>query len=567
MNAPPLLSGLDTLLLDTSALRGRRLGLVANPASVSSRFVPAARALPGAGLDVRVLFGPEHGLTGAVQDMLAVRDGDTPAGKVPVVSLYGERFEDLSPKPEHLAGLDAVVCDLPDVGSRYYTFVWTTALVMKACAARGIPVFVLDRPNPLGGLAVEGNLPEERLLSFVGLWPVPPRHGMTPGEIARYVNAEFAIGCDLTVVPMRVAGGRGPAPRGRIGETPAWVLPSPNMPARQTALVYPGMCLLEGTNLSEARGTTRPFEIVGAPWLDAGTAADRANGLGLPGVVFRPHVFRPTFHKFAGQDCGGVQLHVTDEGTFRPFETGLCLVKLLRDLDPSRFRWRTETYEFRSDVPAVDLLAGTARYRELVDAGESLDAWIATFPADVARFAPFRERSLLYREGPPRVHVVGAHKSGKTTHAAALIRALAARGLSVGSVKHTRDEYETDAPGKDSQQHFAAGANPVVLVTGRRMGVHARHVEEPSLAAVIAREMPHVDVVVVEGSRDEPGPKVEVCRAATGRDPVCAGDGEVFAVMTDRETAHPGALPRLALGDVDALVPLVLRKLRLGGET
>lgn len=564
MKTEPLLSGLDRLLEDPSLLRGRRLGLVANPASVSSRFVPAARALSEAGLDLRVLFGPEHGLTGAVQDMLAVGDGDTPAGGLPVVSLYGERFEDLSPKPEHLAGLDAVVCDLPDVGSRYYTFVWTACLVIKACAARGIPVFVLDRPNPLGGLVVEGNLPEERLLSFVGLWPVPARHGMTTGEIARYVNAGFGIGCDLTVVPMRLADGR-PAPRGRIGETPAWVLPSPNMPTCETALVYPGMCLLEGTNLSEARGTTRPFEVVGAPWLDAGAAAERANGLGLPGVVFRPHVFRPTFHKFAGQDCGGVQLHVTDAGAFRPFETGLRLVKLLRDLDPARFRWRTETYEYRSDVPAIDLLAGTARYRELVDAGESLDGWIDTFPADLARFAPARDASLLYRPGTPRVQVVGAHDSGKTTHALALVSALAARGLSVGAVKHTRDEYETDVAGSDSQRHFAAGASPVVFVSGRRTGVHARHGEAPSLDAVIAREMPGVDVVVVEGFREEPGPKVEVCRAATGREPVCAGDPGVLAVLTDRETPHPGPVPRLPLGGVDALVPLVLRALGIGG--
>ncbi len=566
MKPVPVLSGLDAILADPAPLGGRRLGLVANPASVSSAFVPTARALLRAGLDVRVLFGPEHGLTGAVQDMLAVGDGDTPSGRIPVVSLYGERFEDLSPQPVHLAGLDAVVCDLPDVGSRYYTFIWTTALVMKACAAQGIPVFVLDRPNPLGGLAVEGNLPEERLLSFVGLWPVPPRHGMTPGEIARYVNAEFAFGCDLTVVPMKVAGGRCAAPRGRIGETPAWVLPSPNMPSRDTALVYPGMCLLEGTNLSEARGTTRPFEIVGAPWLDAEVAADGANALDLPGVVFRPHVFRPTFHKYAGQDCGGVQLHVTDTETFLPYETGLRLVKLLRDLDPGRFRWRTETYEYRSDVPAIDLLAGTPRYRELVDAGESLDPWIATFPADVARFAPIRERSLLYREGPPRVHVVGAHKSGKTTLAAGLIRAFAARGLTVGSVKHTRDEYETDAPGKDSQQHFAAGANPAVLLTGRRSGVHVRHGEPLSLSAVIAREMPHVDVVVVEGFRDDPGPKVEICRAATGRDPVAAGDAAVVAVLTDRETSHASSIPRLGLDGVDDLVPIVLCALGLGGE-
>jgi molybdopterin-guanine dinucleotide biosynthesis protein MobB len=324
------------------------------------------------------------------------------------------------------------------------------------------------------------------------------------------------------------------------------------------------MCLLEGANLSEARGTTRPFEIVGAPWLDAERSADLANALGLPGVVFRPHVFRPTFHKFAGQDCGGVQLHVTDRETFRPYETGLRLVKLLRDLDPSRFRWRTETYEYRSDVPAVDLLAGTPRYRELVDAGSSLDAWIETFPSDVARFEPARERSLLYRPGPPRIHVVGAHESGKTTHAVALVRALAARGLSVGSVKHTRDEHDTDAPGKDSHRHFEAGANPAVFVTGRRTGVHARHDGEPPLDAVIAREMPHVDVVVVEGFRGERGPKVEVCRAAAGREPMADGDREVIAVMTDRATPHPSSVPRFPLGEVDALLPLVLRALGLG---
>ena len=566
MTARRLLSGLDVLLEDPSSLRGLRLGLVANPASVTSGFVPAARALLDAGLDLRLLFGPEHGLTGAVQDMLAVGDADTPGGRVPVVSLYGERFEDLSPRPEHLAGLDAVVCDLPDVGSRYYTFVWTTFLVMRACAARGLPVVVLDRPNPLGGFAVEGNLPEERLLSFVGLRPVPPRHGMTPGEIARWANAESALGCDLTVVPMKVDGRRGPAPRGRIGETPFWVLPSPNMPTRETALVYPGLCLLEGANLSEARGTTRPFETVGAPWIDPDAAADRANGLGLPGVLFRPHVFRPTFHKFAGQDCGGVQLHVTDREAFRPYETGLRLVKLLRDLDPSRFRWRTETYEFRSDVPAVDLLAGTPRYRELVDAGASLDAWVAAFPADVARFAPSREASLLYRAGPPRVHVVGARDSGKTTHALALVSALVARGFSVGAVKHTRHEHETDVPGSDSQKYSASGASPVVFVSGRRTGVHARHDVDPALDAVVAREMADVDVVVVEGYRQTAGPKVEVCRAATGREPVAVGDPGVFAVATDHETPHPLSVPRVGLGDAEALVPLVLEALGLGAS-
>ncbi len=346
-------------------LSGQRLGLLCNPASVTLDFVPAPQALLAAGLDVRVLFGPEHGLTGAAQDMEAVGGGEP--SRLPVISLYGETFDDLAPKSEHLEGLDAVVCDLPDVGSRYYTFVWSIALVMRECAKRRIPVVVLDRPNPLGGEVVEGNLPEERLLSFVGLYPVPVRHGMTPGEIARWTNATQGFGCDLTVVPMRKAG-RTPSRR-EIAETPAWVLPSPNMPTPGTALVYPGGCLVEGTNLSEGRGTTRPFELLGAPWLDADEAAERANALGMPGVVFRPHVFKPTFQKHAGKTCGGVQAHVTDAAVFRPYETYLRLLKALFDLDPDRFRWRTEKYEYRDDVPAIDLLTGTATYRRLVDAG------------------------------------------------------------------------------------------------------------------------------------------------------------------------------------------------------
>ncbi|HQR67397.1 MAG TPA: DUF1343 domain-containing protein, partial [Thermoanaerobaculia bacterium] len=369
MTPLPLSTGLDVLLRDPAILRGRRIGLLANAASVTSGFVPAARAMGAAGLDVKLLFGPEHGFWGAAQDMEAVASGEP--GRIPVVSLYGATYGDLSPRPGHLDGLDVVVSDLPDVGSRYYTFVWTTALMMKACAARRIPVVVLDRPNPLGGEVLEGNLQEEPLLSFIGLYPVPVRHGMTPGEIATFVNREDALGCDLTVVSMR--RGRTLPGRDALGAGGAWVLPSPNMPTRETALVYPGACLVEGTNLSEGRGTTRPFELVGAPWLDADAAADAANALGMAGVVFRPHVFTPTFQKHAGRLCGGVQAHVTDPQSFRPFETYLRLVKALRDLDPRWFAWRTEIYEYRDDVPAVDLLAGTGRFRQLVDRGESLD--------------------------------------------------------------------------------------------------------------------------------------------------------------------------------------------------
>jgi uncharacterized protein YbbC (DUF1343 family)/molybdopterin-guanine dinucleotide biosynthesis protein len=549
-------------------LSGKRLGLLCNPASVTLDFVPAPQALLAAGFDVRLLFGPEHGLTGAAQDMEAVAGGEPSA--LPVVSLYGETFEDLAPRPEQLEGLDAVVCDLPDVGSRYYTFVWTTALMMKACARAGIPVVVLDRPNPLGGEILEGNLPEERFLSFVGLYPLPVRHGMTPGEIAGWVNSAHGVGCDLTVVPMRKAG-RAPTRR-EIAETPAWILPSPNMPTPETALVYPGGCLVEGTNLSEGRGTTRPFELVGAPWLDADDAAERANALGMPGVAFRPHVFKPTFQKHAGKACGGVQAHVTDAETFRPYETYLRLVKALHDMDPDRFRWRTERYEYRDDVPAIDLLTGTSVYRRLVGEDASLDPWIEGFQADIARFAPSRERSLLYpsKKSPVVLLVVGAHESGKTTVSVKLIEALVRDGLKVGSLKHTDHEYETDVEGKDSQRHKAAGAEPAILVAGRRSAVHRGPREisasdpltdragaggRPALSVFLEGEygLPDCDVVVVEGYRSESYPKIEVCRAATGREPLCVDDPSVLAVVTDFATKHAPSVPRFTFEETPGL--------------
>ena len=557
-------------------LRGKKIGLLANAASVTVEFGPAALALLGAGYDVRVLFGPEHGFWGAAQDMEAVSSAEP--SRLPVVSLYGATFGELSPRPEHLAGLDAVVSDLPDVGSRYYTFVWTTALMMKACAGRGIPVFVLDRPNPLGGEVVEGNLPEPELLSFVGLCPVPVRHGMSPGEIARWANASQGLGCDLTVVPMR-KGGRAPT-RGEIAETPTWVLPSPNMPTRETAAVYPGGCLVEGTNLSEGRGTTRPFELLGAPWLDAGEAAEAANALGLPGVAFRPHVFRPTFQKHAGQTCGGMQVHVTDRASFRPYEAYLRLLKALHDLNPARFRWRTERYEYRDDVPAIDLLTGTATYRRLVEEGASLDPWIATFRNDEARFAEQRRPHLLYstrRNSPAVLLITGAHESGKTTVAVKLIEALVKEGLRVGSLKHTDHEYETDTEGKDSQRHKAAGAEPAVLVAGRRSAVHRGpggiSASDP-LAPTLAGQMRPAlsvflkgeyglgscDVVVVEGFRSESYPKIEVCRAATGRAPLSESDPSVIAVVTDRPTLHASSVPRFTFEEIPGPLFLFLRK-------
>ncbi len=554
-------SGLDVLLVGGAARPRGRVGLLCNPASVTLDFVPAPQALLDAGVDLRVLFGPEHGLTGAAQDMEAV--GPAEPSRLPVISLYGETFDDLAPKPEHLEGLDAVVCDLPDVGSRYYTFVWSIALVMRECAKRRIPVVVLDRPNPLGGEVIEGNLPDAPCLSFVGLYPVPVRHGMTPGEIARWTNATQGFGCDLTVVPMRKAG-RAPTRRG-IAETPAWVLPSPNMPTPETALVYPGACLVEGTNLSEGRGTTRPFELLGAPWLDADETAERANALAMPGVVFRPHVFIPTFQKQAGKTCGGVQAHVTDPAEFRPYETYLRLLKMLRDMDPASFQWRTETYEYRDDMPAIDLLAGTPTYRKLVDEGASLDPWIATFRADEVRFDADRREHLLYsirRNSPAVLLVTGAHESGKTTVAVKLIEALVAEGLKVGSLKHTDHEYDTDVEGKDSQRHKAAGANPAVLVAGRRSAVHASAHEKQDLSVFLEGEygLGSCDVVVVEGFRGEPYPKIEVCRAATGRAPLCEADPNVLAVVTDRPSAHVSSVPRFTFSEIPGSLLPFLKK-------
>src|SRR5262249_46950024 len=245
------------------------------------------------------------GIAGAAQDHARVGSTTDHATGLPVVSLYDRA---LAPREALLSGLDALVVDLQDVGARYYTFVWTTALCMQACARAGVPVVVLDRPNPLGGLRMEGNLPDPRAASFVGLYPLPARHGMTIGELAAYLNETHALGCDLTVVPMQ---GWRRAMRWEDTGLP-WVAPSPNMPTPDTARVYPGGCLIEGPNLSEGRGTTRPFELVGAPFLDGRRLATALGRRALPGVAFRPAVFRPAFHKYRGQLCGGVQVHVTD---------------------------------------------------------------------------------------------------------------------------------------------------------------------------------------------------------------------------------------------------------------
>jgi uncharacterized protein YbbC (DUF1343 family) len=385
-------SGLDLLVADRfRELRGRRIGLVCNPTTVDRRFRHAADLLHAAqGVELAALFGPEHGVRGDVQYMAAVGEERDAKTGLPMFSLYGETVESLRPRAEQLAGLDALVFDIQDVGARYYTYQATMMLCMEAAAAAGIGFVVLDRPNPIGGVLVEGPALRPGFHSFCGMHDLAPRHAMTVGELALLFRAERRLHLDLTVVQCegwrRAAG---------MGEVP-WVLPSPNMPTPDTALVYPGMCLLEGTNLSEGRGTTRPFELFGAPWLDAERLAADLAALRLPGVAFRPTSFAPTFDKHTGVRCHGVQLHVVDREAFRPVRTGIGCVLAARAQDPARFAWRTEPYEFVTGVPAFDLLCGSAREREAIEGGATLADLVAPWRAEERAFGKRRAQHLLY---------------------------------------------------------------------------------------------------------------------------------------------------------------------------
>jgi uncharacterized protein YbbC (DUF1343 family) len=386
-------SGLERVLADGGGvLRGKRVGLIANPTAVDAELrhaIDLLRALPG--VELVSLFGPEHGVRGDAQDMIGVDAARDPHSGLPVHSLYGHDAASLAPRPEHLAGLDALVFDVQDVGARYYTFVWTMVLAMRAAAAAKIAFVVLDRPNPIGGALVEGGAIAPGYESFVGLVSCPNRHGMTAGEIARWRRAEEKLDVELHVVEM---GGWSRAMYFEDTGLP-WVMPSPNMPTRDTALVYPGMCLVEGTELSEGRGTTRPFELSGAPYLDPYALADALAE--LPGATFRPCTFIPTFHKHGGKSCGAVQIHVTDRAAFRPYLTGVAFVRAARVLGGDAFAWRTRAYEFVDRIAAIDLLCGSAAVREGIDAGAPLADLAATWRAAEDAFRAERAPHLIYR--------------------------------------------------------------------------------------------------------------------------------------------------------------------------
>ena len=394
MLRPIVRTGLDLLAAEYfTPLRGLRLGVVTNPAGVDANFRHVTELVSAApGVRLVAIFGPEHGFGGAAQDLHGVEHAFDARTGCPIISLYGETGETLKPKPEHLRSVDALLIDLPDIGSRYYTFQATMLYCLEAAAENDLPVVILDRPNPLGGIQIEGPTIQPDFVSFVGPHPIPTRHGLTIGELALLYKSERKLNVTLHVV--RCQGWERSL---YFDETfLPWVLPSPNMPTFDTALVYPGQCLLEGTNLSEGRGTTRPFELCGAPWLSARRLCQRLERQEIPGVVFRPPSFRPPFHKFAGQLCGGVQLHVTDRNVFRPVRTSLSLLAALHAESGEHFHWRTEPYEFVADKLAIDLLFGGSRERLALQAGLPSGQITRPWQEEETAFRARREPFLLY---------------------------------------------------------------------------------------------------------------------------------------------------------------------------
>jgi uncharacterized protein YbbC (DUF1343 family) len=391
MASSHVMTGLDALVAaGFEPLRGQRVGVIANPTSVDRAMRHLADLVHQApGVTLAALFGPEHGVRADAQDMIGVDSATDSRTGVRVHSLYGADVASLTPTAEQLADLDTLVFDVQDVGSRYYTFAATMLYAMQAAAKLGKRFVVLDRPNPIGGGLVEGPTIQPGFESFVGAYSVPIRHGMTVGELAMLERAELGLDLDLHVVPCQ--GWKRSMLWGETGLP--WVLPSPNMPTPDTALVYPGGCLIEGTNLSEGRGTTRPFELWGAPWLDPHVLCTVLRG--APGVVLRPCAFRPMFHKHPGQLCFGVQPHVTNPALFRPVALYTRLIAAARDQDPHRFAWRTEPYEFVREPIAIDLLFGSSRERVGIENCdfEGPEEW----RTDEADFLLRREPYLLYR--------------------------------------------------------------------------------------------------------------------------------------------------------------------------
>lgn len=384
--------GVEVLLAEKIGLiKGLRVGVVCNQASILPDFTHIADVfLTNTDCKLTTLFGPQHGIRGDVQDNMieTPHTVDRETG-IPVYSLYSETRE---PTEEMLADVDAIVFDMQDVGCRIYTFIYTMANCMRAARRYGKKVVVCDRPNPINGTAVEGNMLEEEFASFVGQFPIPTRHGMTCGELALMFNDHYGIGCDLEVVKMDG------------WERDFWfeqtglpfVMPSPNIPAVDTCVIFPGTVYIEGTEVSEGRGTTKPFELIGAPYIDPVIYKRELDKLDLPGVAFRSTYFQPTFQKHARVTCGGVQIHMTDREALLPVITGVAVMKLAFDLYPESFLWKQEAYEYVFDVNPIDVVAGTDKLRKQLENGESVEAIQASWKDGEAGFRTLREKYLLY---------------------------------------------------------------------------------------------------------------------------------------------------------------------------
>jgi uncharacterized protein YbbC (DUF1343 family) len=378
-------------LLASSRLNGSRVGVLANPASIDHKFrhiVDRLAASPD--WTLTAIFGPQHGFQSDLQDnMIESAHAKDKRRNVPIFSLYSETRE---PTPAMLDLIDVLVIDIQDVGARIYTFIYTMANCLRAAARQNLPVIVCDRPNPIGGVAVEGPMLEKGYESFVGQFPIPMRHGMTVGELARLFNERYAIGAELEIVPMEGWS------RDMYWDATGlpWVMPSPNMPTLDTAIVYPGTVLFEGTMLSEGRGTTRPFELIGAPWLDGEQLAERMSGAGLAGVHFRSATFEPTFQKHARATCGGCQIHVTSRREFEPVKAGVSLMRECYGLAPDRFGWRDPPYEYEHDKMPIDILAGSPALRQQIEQQVPLDDIVMSWERRESDFAEMRRPYLLY---------------------------------------------------------------------------------------------------------------------------------------------------------------------------
>lgn len=389
--------GLDRLLADAASLAGRQFGLLGHGASLTSSLEPAHLALARAGVPAKRLFGPEHGYYGVEQDMVGSRDAVDPWTGAAIVSLYGDDEQSLRPRREAFVGLDLLLVDLQDVGSRYYTYAATAVWAAEEALASGIEVWILDRPNPLGGVVVEGPGVRDGHESFVGAFRQPVRHGLTLGEIARLELSR--AGADLAGLRIwEIVGWR----RGQLWPVleRSWLAPSPNMPDFATALLYPGLCLVEATELSEGRGTTRPFRLVGSPGVDPQSVVAELGRLPEWGVAAIPTYFRPWYQKHSGEECGGIELAVVEPRRVAGLRVGVEVLRAFARAAPDRFAWRSAPYEFVADRPAIDLLAGSEALRVAIDSGEGLREWIDSWAADERAFLETRRPHLLYPEAP-----------------------------------------------------------------------------------------------------------------------------------------------------------------------